>query len=84
MVGTKSELTESERNELAEHRARIKEILKGVQINNLPDFADMDGPDMLIEELVPPEALNFNKLTSSEKKGWCLVHKRFEEQICQS
>jgi|ETNmetMinimDraft_3_1059899.scaffolds.fasta_scaffold327128_2 hypothetical protein len=82
MVRTKSELTESERDELAQHRARIKEILKGVQLNNLPDFADVDGPDMLIEELVPPEALYFDKLSPVEKQGWCLVHKRLEDNIC--
>ena len=61
MVETiESQLTQQQREELSELRARIRNILKTVQLTNLPDFADEGGPDMLIEELVPAEALDFN------------------------
>ena len=68
MVETKElKLTQQQSDELSElqetHkviRARISNILKTVQLPNLPDFANEDGPDMLIEELVPAEALDFN------------------------
>ena len=61
MVETiESQLTQQQREELSELRARSRNILKTVQLTNLPDFADEGGPDMLIEELVPAEALDFN------------------------
>ena len=72
MVETKeSQLTQQQREELSELRARIRNILKTVQLTNLPDFADEGGPDMLIEELVPAEALDFN-----------LHHHRLENPTC--
>ena len=61
MVETiESQLTHQQREELSELRARIRSILKTVQLTSLPDFADEGGPDMLIEELVPAEALDSN------------------------
>ena len=72
MVETiESQLTQQQREELSELRARISNILKTVQLTNLPDFADEGGPDMLIEELVPAEALDFN-----------LHHHRLENPTC--
>jgi len=72
MVETiESQLTQQQREELSELRARIRNILKTVQLTNLPDFADEGGPDMLIEELVPAEALDFN-----------LHHHRLENPTC--
>ena len=71
MVKTK-QLTEDEKAELAQHRARIQEILKGVHNENLPANADESVDiydkilnetkyDILIDEMVPPEALDSNK-----------------------
>jgi len=68
MVETiESQLTQQQREELSElqetHqviRARISNILKTVQLHNLPDFVDEGGPDMLLSELVPAEAEDFN------------------------
>ena len=71
MVKTK-QLTDDEKVELTQHRARIKEILKGVHNENLPANADESVDvyeqilnetkyDILIDEMVPPEALDSNK-----------------------
>ena len=67
-------------------KQRIKEILQNVQVKNLPD-ANESKYDILEEEMVPPEALNFDKLTDAQKTSvvrntkekWCLVHNRMEE-----
>ena len=81
-------------------KQRIQEILQNVQIKNLPadanegkkDFYEQllseTKHDILIEEMVPPEALNFDKLTDDQKTAvvkntkeeWCLVHNRMEEK----
>ena len=85
MVKTK-QLTEDEKAELAQHRARIQEILKGVHNENLPANADESVDiydkilnetkyDILIDEMVPPEALDSNK---QDNERWCLVHHRRE------
>jgi|GEM_PF-5660968 len=85
MVKTK-QLTEDEKAELAQHRARIQEILKGVHNENLPANADESVDiydkilnetkyDILIDEMVPPEALDSNK---QDNERWCLVHHRME------
>ena len=79
MVETiESQLTQQQREELSElqetHqviRARIKNILKTVQLTSLPDFADEGGPDILLDEMVPAEALDFN-----------LHHHRLENPTC--
>lgn len=71
-------------------KKRINKILQNVQLNTLPsnvnegekDFYEKllteTKYDILIEEMVPPEALNFDKLSEHEK--WCLVHNRMEEK----
>ena len=67
-------------------KQRIKEILQNVQVKNLPD-ANESKYDILEEEMVPPEALNFDKLSDLQKtvvirntkEKWCLVHNRMEE-----
>ncbi len=89
----KNELSAEQQKELSTLSARIKddktriqEILQNVQIKNLPDV-DEGKYDILIEEMVPPEALNFDKLTDAQKTSvvrntkekWCLVHNRMEE-----
>ena len=85
MVKTK-QLTEDEKAELAQHRARIQEILTGVHNENLPANADESVDiydkilnetkyDILIDEMVPPEALDSNK---QDNERWCLVHHRME------
>ena len=71
---------------IKDDKARIQEILQNVQIKNLPDVNE-GKYDILIEEMVPPEALYFDKLTDAEKTSvvkdtkekWCLVHDRMEE-----
>ena len=88
MVETK-QLTDNEKAELTEHRARISKILKGVHNEDLPANADESVDvydkilndtkyDILIDEIVPPEALDF----TNEK--WCLVHSRMEIKGCQN
>ena len=89
----KNELSAEQQKELSTLSARIKddktriqEILQNVQIKSLPDV-DEGKYDILIEEMVPPEALNFDKLTDAQKTSvvrntkekWCLVHNRMEE-----
>ena len=89
----KNELSAEQQKELSvlsarikDDRTRIQEILQNVQIKNLPDV-DEGKYDILIEEMVPPEALNFDKLTDAQKTSvvrntkekWCLVHNRMEE-----
>ena len=89
----KNELSAEQQKELSALSARIKddktriqEILQNVQIKSLPDV-DEGKYDILIEEMVPPEALNFDKLTDAQKTSvvrntkekWCLVHNRMEE-----
>ena len=72
MVETiESQLTQQQREELSELRARIRNILKTVQLTNLPDFADEGGPDILFDEMAPAEALDFN-----------LHHHRLENPTC--
>ena len=72
MVETiESQLTHQQREELSELRARIRNILKTVQLTNLPDFADEGGPDILFDEMAPAEALDFN-----------LHHHRLENPTC--
>ena len=91
MVETK-QLTDDEKAELTQHRARIKEILKGVHNENLPANADESLDtynqilnetkyDILIDEMVPPEALDFIK---QDNERWCLVHHRLEVNGCQN
>ena len=91
MVKTK-QLTDDEKVELTQHRTRIKEILKGVHNENLPANADESVDvydiilnetkyDILIDEMVPPEALDSNK---KDNERWCLVHHRLEINGCQS
>ena len=89
----KNELSAEQQKELSTLSARIKddktriqEILQNVQIKSLPDV-DEGKYDILIEETVPPEALNFDKLTDAQKTSvvrntkekWCLVHDRMED-----
>ena len=89
----KNELSAEQQKELSvlsarisDDKQRIQEILQNVQIKNLPDV-DEGKYDILIEEMVPPEALNFDKLTDAQKTSvvrntkekWCLVHNRMEE-----
>ena len=89
----KNELSAEQQKELSvlsarikDDKTRIQEILQNVQIKNLPDV-DEGKYDILIEEMVPPEALNFDKLTDAQKTSvvrntkekWCLVHNRMEE-----
>jgi hypothetical protein len=89
----KNELSAEQQKELSTLSARIKddktriqEILQNVQIKSLPDV-DEGKYDILIEEMVPPEALHFDKLTNAQKisvvkntkEKWCLVHDRMEE-----
>jgi len=89
----KNELSAEQQKELSvlsarikDDRTRIQEILQNVQIKSLPDV-DEGKYDILIEEMVPPEALNFDKLTDAQKTSvvrntkekWCLVHNRMEE-----
>ena len=88
----KNELSAEQQKELSTLSARIKddktriqEILQNVQIKSLPDVDEVRY-DILIEEMVPPEALNFDKLTDAQKTSvvrntkekWCLVHDRME------
>ena len=91
MVKTK-QLTDDEKAELVQHRTRIQEILKGVHNENLPANADDSVDiydqilsdtkyDILISEMVPPEALGF---TNQDKEKWCLVHNRMEANGCQN
>ena len=91
MVETK-QLTDDEKAELTQHRARIKEILKGVHNENLPANADESVDvydiilnetkyDILIDEMVPPEALDYTK---QDNERWCLVHHRLEVNGCQN
>ena len=81
-------------------KQRIQEILQNVQIKNLPASVDEGKKDyyeqlltetkydILIDEMVPPEALNFDKLPEQQKAAvventkeeWCLVHNRMEEK----
>lgn len=92
-MDNKNELSAEQQKELSTLSARIKddktriqEILQNVQIKSLPDV-DEGRYDILIEEMVPPEALNFDKLTDAQKTSvvrntkekWCLVHNRMEE-----
>ena len=71
---------------ISDDKTRIQEILQNVQIKDLPDV-DEGKYDILIEETVPLEALNFDKLTDAQKTSvvrntkekWCLVHNRMEE-----
>lgn len=89
----KNDLSAEEQNELSKLSARMKDdktriqkILQNVQIKDLPD-ADDGKYDILVEETLPPEALNFDKLTDAQKTSvirntkekWCLVHNRMEE-----
>ena len=89
----KNELSAEQQKELSvlsarikDDRTRIQEILQNVQIKNLPD-ANESKYDILEEEMVPLEALNFDKLTDAQKTSvvrntyekWCLVHNRMEE-----
>ena len=89
----KNELSAEQQKELSTLSARIKddktriqEILQNVQIKSLPDVDEVRY-DILIEEMVPPEAVNFDKLTDAEKTSivrntkekWCLVHDRMED-----
>ena len=89
----KNELSAEQQKELSvlsarikDDKTRIQEILQNVQIKSLPDV-DEGKYDILIEEMVPPEALNFDKLTDAQKTSvvrntkekWCLVHNRMEE-----
>ena len=89
----KNELSAEQQKELSvlsarikDDRTRIQEILQNVQIKNLPD-ANESKYDILEEEMVPQEALNFDKLTDAQKTSvirntkekWCLVHNRMEE-----
>jgi hypothetical protein len=89
----KNELSAEEQKELSvlsarinDDKSRIQEILQNVQIKNLPDVNESKY-DILEEEMVPLEALNFNKLTDAQKTSvvkntkekWCLVHNRMEE-----
>ena len=89
----KNDLTVEEQKELSilsarikDDKTRIQEILQNVQIKDLPGV-DEGKYDILIEEMVPPEAFNFDKLTDAEKTSvvsdtnekWCLVHNRMEE-----
>ena len=75
MVETiESQLTHQQREELSELRARIRSILKTVQLTSLPDFADEGGPDMLIEELVPAEALDSNLHEPTCICDKCIAH----------
>ena len=89
----KNELSAEQQKELSvlsarikDDRTRIQEILQNVQIKNLPD-ANESKYDILEEEMVPLEALNFDKLTDAQKTSvvrntkekWCLVHNRLEE-----
>lgn len=91
----KNELSAEQQKELSTLSARIKddktriqEILQNVQIKSLPDV-DEGRYDILIEEMVPPEALNFDKLTDAQKTSvvrntnekWCLVHNRMEDAL---
>lgn len=91
-MDNKNELSAEQQKELSTLSARIKddktriqEILQNVQIKSLPDV-DEGRYDILIEEMVPPEALNFDKLTDAQKTSvvrntkekWCLVHNRME------
>lgn len=90
----KNELSAEQQKELStltariiDDKTRIREILQNVQIKSLPDFVDDGRYDILIEEMVPPEALYFNKLTDAQKtivarnakEKWCLVHDRMED-----
>tara|TARA_Y100001951_G_scaffold90668_1_gene83987 strand:- start:50 stop:334 length:285 start_codon:yes stop_codon:yes gene_type:complete len=94
-LDNKNELSAEQQKELSTLSARIKddktriqEILQNVQIKSLPDV-DEGRYDILIEEMVPPEALNFDKLTDAQKTSvvrntkekWCLVHNRMEETL---
>ncbi len=94
-MDNKNELSAEQQKELSTLSARIKddktriqEILQNVQIKSLPDV-DEGRYDILIEEMVPPEALNFDKLTDAQKTSvvrntkekWCLVHNRMEETL---
>ena len=89
----KNELSDEEQKELSvlsarisDDKQRIQEILQNVQVKNLPD-ANESKYDILEEEMVPLEALNFDKLTDAQKTSvvrntnekWCLVHNRMEE-----
>jgi len=89
----KNELSAEQQKELSvlsarikDDKTRIQEILQNVQIKNLPD-ANESKYDILEEEMVPLEALNFDKLTDAQKTSvvrntkekWCLVHNRMEE-----
>ncbi|MAF36943.1 hypothetical protein CL622_07540 [archaeon] len=48
-------------------KKRIRAILQNVQTKKLPDLADDGRYDILVEEMVPPEALIFDKLSEEEK-----------------
>ena len=94
-MDNKNELSAEQQKELStlsacikDDKTRIQEILQNVQIKSLPDV-DEGKYDILIEEMVPPEALNFDKLTDAQKTSvvrntkekWCLVHNRMEETL---
>ena len=97
MVDSKK-LTEQEQEEVNKleydikiAQEKIRTILKGVQRpNNLPDFVDEGKYDILIDEMVPPEALQWDKMTDkqktciiqNDKEHWCLVHNRMEVNPC--
>ena len=97
MVDTKK-LTEQEKDEVSKLESdikiaqdKIRTILKDVQQTNiLPNFVDEGRYDILIDEMVPPEALHWDKMTDTQrtcairndKEHWCLVHNRMESNPC--